>query len=548
MDDKREDTTQALIESLKERYPKRGFLIHPAVKFRFSHTDGMNVVAQAPIEKGETLLVIPEDALFSVSNVMTTDNLKSLHKDILKKCHEHHPEDISLAVAIMHVLSKKNKGQAAPTSSLLEPFFLQAATWPPEEAMKESSLFYWDDCKVRNIWNKSGLTETFEGYHKIVRHVFDSVLFPLLRDDADNFIDSNLPSNNICETMTTKVALWNTFIYAYSLCWSRAHGSTNPGLVPVVELLNGNSEIVNQHAKKGKLVDKTIINVKIAKGAWPFGRWGVYKNECNLSCSAVYATRDIEEGEELIISYGEQSPLQFMVRYGVIPNDLLTHHNIKSDVSLWCCPSFIPDHPKRVACLRKNGYPLEELKSNETILCELKKDCLDNYALGEEPDDIKRTRQMVILSVLADDEELDRNLAIDALRGYRYQTEALQLMCKLIDYNLELLAPGMIVTSADDVESANKQDTPAWKKTALFARVIYRENLIMWRHIIGNIEGISHVDGNHDGDHFCLADGGCNVCGRTYPCSRCSRCKQVRYCSRGHQMLDWKFHKVNCGN
>lgn len=114
--------------------------------------------------------------------------------------------------------------------------------------MKESSIFYWDDCKVRNIWNNSGLTATFEGYRKIVRHVFDSALFPLLKDDADNFIDSSLPSNNNCKTMTEKEALWNTFIYTHSLCWSRAHESTHPELIPVVELLNGNSESVNQHA------------------------------------------------------------------------------------------------------------------------------------------------------------------------------------------------------------------------------------------------------------------------------------------------------------
>jgi len=544
MDDKREDTTQELIDSLKERYPKRGFLIHPAVKFRLSQTDGMNVVAQARIEKGENILVIPEDTQCSVSNVMTTTNLKSIHEDIMKKCKDQNPEDISLSVAIMHVLSKKSQG--SPTSSF-EPMFLQAATWPSEEAMKESSIFYWDACKVRSIWNKSGLTQTFEDYHTILRHVFDNVLFPLLRGDADNFIDSSLPSNKNSENMTEKEALRNTFIYAYSLSWSRSHGSTHPHLIPVVELLNGNSEIVNQHAKKGKLVDKPIINVKIVTGKWPFHRGGMYTNECNLSCSAVYATRDIEEGEELIISYGELSPLQFMVKYGVIPNELLTHHDIKSDVSMWCIPSFIPDHPKRVACLRKSDYPLEELKSNEAILCELEKDCLEKYELGEEPDDIKRTRQMVILSVLADDEELDRNLAIGALRGYRYQSEALQLLCKLIDYNLEILAPGTIVTSADDVERANKQDTPAWEKTALLARVIYRENLIMWRHVIGKKDGISHVNGKLDGDHLCLADGGCPVCGRTYPCSRCSRCKQVRYCSRGHQMLDWKNHKSNCG-
>lgn len=62
--------------------------------------------------------------------------------------------------------------------------------------------------------------------------------------------------------------------------------------------------------------------------------------------------------------------------------------------------------------MRKSGYPLEEVKSNEAILCELEKNCLDKYALGEEPEHRKRARQMVILSVLADDEELGRNLAV----------------------------------------------------------------------------------------------------------------------------------------
>lgn len=38
----------------------------------------------------------------------------------------------------------------------------------------------------------------------------------------------------------------------------------------------------------------------------------------------------------------------------------------------------------------------------------------------------------------------------------------------------------------------------------------------------------------------------CNKCGKTEDLSRCSRCKQVRYCSRNCQLNDWACHKLSC--
>ena len=156
-------------------------------------------------------------------------------------------------------------------------------------------------------------------------------------------------------------------------------------------------------------------------------------------------------------------------------------------------------------------------------------------------------RQLLILSILAGDEELQRNLATGRLRGPLYTLQVIPLMCQVIDYNLERLAPGTNATSAMDVERAKKPDTPAWEKAALLARVVQRESLIMWRHAMAK-QGIpSNLGGDLVVAHPCLADGGCGLCGRTYPCLRCGRCKEVKYCSRGHQRLDWKNHKLDCG-
>ena len=40
----------------------------------------------------------------------------------------------------------------------------------------------------------------------------------------------------------------------------------------------------------------------------------------------------------------------------------------------------------------------------------------------------------------------------------------------------------------------------------------------------------------------------CNVCGVRGQLMRCSKCKQAKYCSREHQVEDWKTHRTVCGS
>lgn len=550
----REAATQALIESVKTRFPLKGFKLHPALNFCFSHTaGGMGVIAQEIIAKEDVLLVIPESLRCSISSVLTTKEHKAMIKKLLQKCTQwdnmFEGKDFALAVAVMHILSRKSK--EPPGSVSQDPFVLQAATWPLEEAMKESSMFYWGVEDVKSIWNKNLLSSNFEKRRENVQQIFDGAVFPALKADADNFIDFSLEGNKTdgvgaAESNSKKKALENTFVYAFSLVWSRAHGSPDPELVPLVELFNGNSERVNMSEKPGKLEDKTIINVKMVRGKWPFLRGHMFRDDCNLPCSAVYANRDIEKGEELIIDYGDLSPVSFMFKYGTIPETFLNNHNIQAEVSLWCDPALISmEYPLRTQCLRKNHFPLEALIAHECTLCDLdaEDNSLQRYSQGlYEPPVIGSLRHFLILSVLAGDEELQRNIATGRIRGPLYAQQVIPLMCQVIDYNLEALAPGPNPpTSAMDIERAKKSDTPAWEKAALLARVVQRESLIMWRHAIAK-QGMSYQVAGSTSETE-----GCNSCGRTYPCLKCGRCKKVQYCCREHQRSDWKKHKPQCG-
>ena len=89
--EKREGAIQALIDSVKARFPERGFEIHPAVHFCSSRDGGdggggISVVAQERIAKDEILLVIPESIRCSVSGVLTTKEHKMMIKKLLQKC------------------------------------------------------------------------------------------------------------------------------------------------------------------------------------------------------------------------------------------------------------------------------------------------------------------------------------------------------------------------------------------------------------------------------------------------------------------------------
>ena len=154
---RRDAAVEALIESFKTRFPQKGFLLHPALRFS-SRRDkdlkgmGMGVTARDTIEMGQTLVVIPENARLQSKRKVTPKELLRLHEKLTKKFRaeankiEHLEkyravDETWLAVRVMNVLSGKNLGKSNPPTAM-NPLLLQAATWPSEDEMKESYYGY----------------------------------------------------------------------------------------------------------------------------------------------------------------------------------------------------------------------------------------------------------------------------------------------------------------------------------------------------------------------------------------------------------------------
>lgn len=553
------DAVNTLIRTLRNRYPEKGFTISPKLDFVQTTTKGLCIRAKQPIKKDETLMVLPEAARLG-SKIILGDSkkIRKLHRDILDNGRKYEqvqrylsPEDYLLAISIMKMLAMKCQGQTGRTGAYAVTVD-QAATWPSEAEMQQDSWYYWDAEKVKDIWNQSGLWFTFEELQNHVKFTFDNVLYPFFKkNQPEDYVDTTLPSN-VSSVDDNKKSLWNTFIYSLSLGWSRSHGGESdcPELIPLVELFNGHSDRIDQTIKKSKK-EKSVINVAIATGFWPFIGGGRFINECNLECSSVYATGDIDQGEEVIISYGEASPTGFVAKYGSLPPDFLHHFNILSDCSMWTPPQFIPTEEMRIKCLERSGYPLDILKKGEGCTAlgnfQHQRDDIERYRHGYyEPDVIKSMRQYLILAVLADDFELNRNYNSGRLRGPLYESRVMPLLCQMVDYNIQQLTKdGETTTSAEDVERATSENVPSWEKSCLLARVAYRESLLMWRHAFDQ----RRKDAMNFEEHSNMDDSnivGCNVCGRSYPAKKCSRCQKVQYCSKGHQQLDWKSHKTVC--
>lgn len=487
--------------------------------------------------------------------------VRKLRRDIE---HQHYltPSDYSLAVAIMKVLGRKANNDRND-----DIFSRQASTWPSEPSIKNSIFFYWDVASVEKVWNRSGLFNVFEEVRTNVDSIFNNIIYPNLRDSLDDYIDESLPSNQDTAT-TPKDKLYNTFLYSLALAYSRAHGGHDKDgpkgeLVPLVELFNGHSDKIDLPIKKGKKNnEKSAINVHLASGKWPFVRGSVFRDECNLPCSAVYAIRDIDEGEELIISYGDVSATGFAFKYGFIPMDFLKHHNIMSDVSIFLDPKLIPSDKMRRKCLEKAGFPLYEFKHDKKLAIGTfgwRTDSVEHYKNGYDNEVIRSMRHFIIVGsceLMAD--ELQRNYSLGKLRGALYDSEAFHRLHDLFDYNIEIL--GGNATSADDAAKASSPDTPSWEKCCLLARIAYRESLLMWqravalkvKEAIGTAPMIAmQYDWEMPNLDMVPPFKGCQVCGRSYPELKCTKCKSVgrvvQYCCRGHQVVDWKEHKRVCG-
>ena len=110
----------------------------------------------------------------------------------------------------------------------------------------------------------------FEELRANVDSTFNNIIYPiLLKNNPDDHIDESLPSNQDTAA-APKDKLYNTFLYSLAVLYSRSHEGYDEGddssgeLVPIVELMNGHSDRIDEVIKKGKKSEKSVITVKNA--------------------------------------------------------------------------------------------------------------------------------------------------------------------------------------------------------------------------------------------------------------------------------------------
>ena len=305
----RAQAASTLCNFLSELHPDKGFLLHPSIKFEEAAGD-VSVKATAKMEKGEILLVMPESAMIAVSSA----ECKAIHLDggnrtmgtVLASIDEaFHAQfdgglpmleshNVSLAVLLMHVACQPE------SESLYEKI---ANTWPPLEAAKGLPI-NWDAAQIDRVKGTS-LPDAVKQLQADASEAFEKVVQPMIGRNA-SLAPSFTPNGH---------SLKEGFYHGIALALSRSHGdnrlrssTSNKGrLCPLADLFNGVPE------------GHPAVNIALHRGKWPFLRGGRYRNDCDLNCTAVALTRDVEVGEELIYSYGDASTTGFCLKFGAVP-------------------------------------------------------------------------------------------------------------------------------------------------------------------------------------------------------------------------------------
>lgn len=234
------------------------------------------------------------------------------------------------------------------------------------------------------------------------------------------------------------------FCHGFSLSYSRAHDSEDSD--------NGGSGVIHTliDAINGLPGTHTAINVAVHSGKWPFLHGDIFRNDCNLSCSAVSASRDLRAGEELIIDYGEQTTTSFVLKYGVVPRQLLPPYNNLTNSVEVILPSNL--EPKQSDILR--------LRAVREIFG------FDGFdRRGGEPGCFKCLRQLCVL-LIASDYDIKTFCDCNGSRfRFNFNTATLgQKLKECFDHCLNLLTP---IEDEDVVRVIERQGLQAWRDVML---------------------------------------------------------------------------------
>jgi hypothetical protein len=181
-----------------------------------------------------------------------------------------------------------------------------------------------------------------------------------------------------------------------------------------------------------------------------------------------------------------------------------------------------------------------------------------------EPEGLRALRRYLMLAVLGTSRTVDNFLATQQLEGKYTLQEIGRFLLQVIDYNLEEL-PNPNATLAMEQELLEKHDDKAKddayskEHTSILYRILYRDALAQWRHVICRYyqvfsaadeceehRNLLNLDFLSVPSPMCLKQQGYSVCGSSIAVKRCARCQQLSYCCKEHQTKHWLTHKPMC--
>jgi hypothetical protein len=322
-----------------------------------------------------------------------------------------------------------------------------AAAWPSIEDLREQLPLLWTADQLNRI---CGTQASWLIAH--VRNEVDAIF--------EHVIEPALGGISHAELFRKEgTMLRDSFLFGYLISYLRTHDSLSSdcsmgAIRPLVNAING---LPGPH--------HAAINVEVNNGKWPFLRGNVFCNNCNLKVSAVAAMRPLRAGEELVINYGACSTSAFLLKYGVVPCQLLPHGNGAIDTVECFLPPDLKPPPSGVLRLRAvyNIFGYHGFESG--IGFKLPMRALGKVQRGGEPDCLKSLCQVCIL-LIAQDHEIKAFCNCNGSRfRFNFNSASLgRVLVRVFDHSLESLAPRK---DEDIVQEIEQRQLQAWREAVL---------------------------------------------------------------------------------